>query len=480
MKILKNGKKPIVSGNKFMKKKKPNIKVSNKIYSRAKKIIPAGSQTFSKGVTQFVEGFAPKYLHRGKGSYVWDVDQNKYLDYVMGCQPIILGYADSDVNKAVVKQLKLGSTFSLMNKLEIDVAELLIDKVPCAESARFGKNGADVTTIAVRIARSITGRDHIAYCGYHGWHDWYIANTDLNNGIPKFNQKLAHSFKYNNLDSLEKIFKKNPNKIACVIMEPLTILEPACYGPINCKKNICKDFCRKNFLSEVKKMTHHYGALLIFDEIISGFRFSLGGAQELTNVTPDLATFAKAISNAVPLSAIVGKKEYMASLSNTFFSFTYGGDCIGLAAAKACIPKLEREDVAGHLDVVGKYLKNGFNELAKNHDLQEFIECIGYPCRSIISFNGKKKYNDLEIKSYFQQELIRRGILWAAYHALSWSHKKKDIKKTLTAYDEVMGLFKYIVDNNLNLRNKIEGIPVKPVFRKVADFNSYTRKNNKS
>ena len=460
--------------------KKPKILNSNKLYNQAKKIIPGGSQTFSKGVTQFVNGFAPKYLHRGKGAYVWDVDKNKYLDYVMGCQPIILGYADPDVNKAVVNQLKLGSTFSLMNKLEIDVTEMLIDKIPCAESARFGKNGADATTIAVRIARSVTGRDHIAYCGYHGWHDWYIANTDLNDGIPKFNQKLAHSFNYNDLDSLERIFKKNSNKVACVIMEPLTVLEPACYGPKNCKKKICEKFCEKNFLSEVKKMAHKHGALLIFDEIITGFRFSLGGAQELTNVTPDLATFAKAISNAIPLSAVVGKKEYMSTLSKTFFSFTYGGDCIGLAAAKACIPKLEKEDVTGHLNQVGNELKNGFNELAKNYDLLNFIECIGYPCRSIVSFNGNKKYSDLEIKSFFQQELIRRGILWAAYHALSWTHKQKDIKKTLNSYEDVMKSFKKIIKKNLNLRNQIEGIPVEPVFRKVADFNYYTRKKNKN
>ncbi len=462
-----------------MKKKKPSIKLSNKIYSKAKKIIPSGSQTFSKGVTQFVEGFAPKYLHSGKGANVWDVDGNKYLDYVMGCQPLILGYADPDVNQAVIKQLKLGSTFSLMNKLELDVTELLINTIPCAESARFGKNGADVTTIAVRIARAVTGRNHIAYCGYHGWHDWYIANTDLNSGIPDFNKKLAHSFNYNDLSSLENIFKKNPNKIACVIMEPLTILEPACYGPKNCKNKKCNNFCQKNFLSEVKKMAHHYGALLIFDEIITGFRFSLGGAQELTGVTPDLATFAKAISNAVPLSAVVGKKEYMSELKKTFFSFTYGGDCIGLAAAKACIPKLKRENVAGHLNIVGKELKKGFNDLASIHNLNEFIECIGYPCRTVISFNGQGKYNDLEIKSYFQQELLRRGVLWAAYHSLSWSHKSKQIKKTLQAFDEIMGLFKKIHTNSLNLRNKIEGIPVRPVFRKVADFNYYTRKNNK-
>ena len=283
---------------------RPVITRSNQIYERAKRIIPAGTQTFSKGVTQFVEGFAPKYLERGKGAYVWDVDGNHYLDYIMGCHPIILGYSDPDVNQAVINQLEKGSIFSLMNELEVDVTELLIDAIPCAEMARFGKNGADATTIGVRIARAVTGRDHIVYCGYHGWHDWYIANTDLNSGIPDFNQRLAHSFAYNDLDSLEQIFKEFPNQIAIVIMEPLTILEP-----------------ENNFLHEVKKMTHHYGALLMFDEIITGFRFSFGGAQELINVTPDLTSLAKAVSNGIPLSAIVGKKEYLQVLDKTFFSF---------------------------------------------------------------------------------------------------------------------------------------------------------------
>lgn len=441
-----------------MKDNKPDITRSNEIYSRAEKIIPAGSQTFSKGISQFVNGFAPKYLDRGKGCHVWDVDGNQYLDYIMGCHPIILGYADPDVNMAVIEQLEKGSTFSLMNELEVDVTELLIDAVPCAEMARFGKNGADATTVGVRIARSVTGRDHIAFCGYHGWHDWYIANTDLNSGIPDFNKQLAHSFVFNDLDSLERIFNEFPDQVAIVIMEPLTILEP-----------------EGNFLHEVKKMAHHYGALLMFDEIITGFRFSFGGAQELLGVTPDLTSLAKAISNAIPLSAIVGKKEYMQVLDKTFFSFTYGGDCIGLAAAKACIPKIKQEKVPEHLWEIGALLKDGFNNLADQHSLSEFIQCIGYPCRTIISFNGQNRYDELEMKSFFQQELLRRGILWAAYHALSRSHTQEDIKRTLAAFDEIMGLFRQILDNKHNLRSKIEGEPVKPVFRKVADFNSYTR-----
>jgi len=458
-------------------KTKPIIDRSNDIYARAREIVPAGTQTFSKGVTQFVEGFAPKYLERGKGSYVWDVDGNKYLDYIMGCHPIILGYADPDVNAAIVWQLEKGSTFSLMNELEVTVTEMLIDAVPCAEMARFGKNGADATTIGVRIARAVTDRDHIAYCGYHGWHDWYIANTDLNSGIPDFNKHLAHSFAYNDLDSLEKIFKDHPDQVAIVIMEPLTILEPQCMGETDCTNPKCANFCQNHFLHEVQKMTKHYGALLMFDEIITGFRFSFGGAQELVGVTPDLTSLAKAISNAIPLSAIVGKKEYMQVLDKTFFSFTYGGDCVGLSAAEACISKLKKEKVSEHLWHVGKILKTGFNELAINHGLEEYVQCIGYPCRSIISFSGNGQFDELEMKSFFQQELIRRGILWAAYHALSLSHSEADIQLTLNAFDETMTLFKKILNEKKSLHSMIEGDPVKPVFRKVADFNSYTAKS---
>jgi glutamate-1-semialdehyde 2,1-aminomutase len=437
----------------------PIITRSNEIYARAKEIIPAGTQTFSKGVSQYVNGFAPKYLHKGKGAHVWDVDGNRFLDYVMGCHPIILGYADEDVNQAVIDQLQLGSTFSLMNELEVDVTELIIDTVPCAEAARFGKNGADATTVGVRIARAVTGRDHIAYCGYHGWHDWYIANTDLNSGIPRFNQELAHSFAFNDLDSLERIFQAHPAEVAIVIMEPLTILEP-----------------KDNFLHEVKKMTHHYGALLMFDEIITGYRFAVGGAQELTGVTPDLTSLAKAVSNGIPLSVITGRKEYIFSLEKTFFSFTYGGDCLGLAAAKACIPKIRDLDVPGHLDAVGRRLKDGFNSLAADLGLDEFFTCTGYPCRTIISIDGQGRYDNLEIKSFIQQEMIREGVLWAAYHALCYSHTLDDIAYTLNAYEQALGRFKKIVGTGLTLRSMIEGEPVEPVFRKVADFNSYTLK----
>ena len=439
---------------------RPKIDRSNEIYERAREIIPAGTQTFSKGVTQFVNGFAPKYLHRGKGAYVWDVDGNCFLDFIMALHPLILGYADNDVNSAIIEQLELGTTFSLPNELEVDVTELLIQTVPCAEAARFGKNGSDATTAAIRVARAITGRDHVAYCGYHGWHDWYIANTDLNSGIPEFNRKLAHSFTYNDLNSLEKIFSQHPQKVACVIMEPLTILEP-----------------KDNFLHKVKEIAHHHNALLIFDEIITGYRFAIGGAQELTGVIPDLATYGKGISNGIPLSAIVGKKDYIFALEKTFFSCTYGGDCIGLSAAKACISKIQRENVPKHLSDQGSVLKSNFNALINQYGLTEFTRCVGYSCRSIVSFYGLDRFDPLEMKSYFQQELLRRGILWTGYHALSLSHQDDDIALTMNAFEDVIKLFRKIVDGNRPLRSFIEGEPVKPVFRNVADFNSYVTQN---
>jgi len=459
--------------------KKLKIKNSNKLYEKAIKIIPGGSQTFSKGPSQFTNNFAPKYLKKGKGCNVWDEDNNKFIDYVMGCQPLILGYADKDINKAVKEQLQIGSTFSLMNKLEIEVAELLVKYIPSAEMVRFGKNGGDATTIAIKIARAVTGKQKIAFCGYHGWHDWFIATTDKSNGIPNFNKKLVYGFEYNNISSLEKIFEKNKNEISCVIMEPITVPEPACQNKI-CNYKICKtnNICKKNnFLHKVKDVCNQNNALLIFDEVVTGFRYAIGGAQEYYNVTPDLTALAKGISNGIPLSAIVGKKEYMSLLGDdVFFSFTYGGECLGLAAAKACIKKLIKEKVPKHLNMVGSYYKDELNKIIKNHKLDYFLKCEGHSCRSIVTIKDIKNSKNLEIKTFIQQELFRRGILWAAYHSLSFMHKKSDINKTLKAFDETLEMLSKIIKLNLDIKSNIEGDLVSPVFRKVSDFNSFIDK----
>ena len=250
---------------------------------RAKKVIPGCAQTFSKGYTQYVQGVAPIFLERGKGCRVWDVDGNEYIDYVQGLLPNILGYAHVEVNAAAAAQLAEGHSFSLPHPLEVQLAERLTRLIPCAEMVRFGKNGSDATSGAVRAARAFTGRDRIACCGYHGWQDWYIGSTSRNAGVPKAVRELTHPFPYNDLASLEKLLEEHPDEFAAVIMEPVNFVEPA-----------------HGFLEGVKHLALRHAALLIFDEICVGFHFGLGGAQKLFGVTPDLACFGKAMGNGFP------------------------------------------------------------------------------------------------------------------------------------------------------------------------------------
>lgn len=431
----------------------PTIAESDAWWERALEVIPAGTQTYSKGPYQFVLGLSPKYLDRGKGCHVWDVDGNRYVDYNMACQPITLGYCDPDVDAAIRAQLDKGITFSTMHPLEVEVAEKIVEMVPCAEAVRFGKNGADATSAAVRVSRAITGREHIAYCGYHGWHDWYIANTDLNSGIPTFNQQLGHAFSFNDLDSLQQVFEEYPGKIACVIMEPVQVSPP-----------------KPGFLEQVRQMTHENGALLIFDEIITGFRFAEGGAQQLFGVTPDLACFAKGMSNGMPVSAVTGRKQYMQALEKTFFSFTYGGECLSLAAAKAAMNKVQTHGVIPFLYAMGERLQSGINRLADDNGVGEFIKCVGFPCRTIMSYNGAGRFDPAEIKTFFQQELTKRDILCNGYHSMSFAHDEAVIDQTLEAYEDTIKAFKAVVDRNVPLASELEGPVIRPVFKRIADF----------
>ena len=255
---------------------KHRYKKSKLALDRALKTIPLGAQTFSKSITSIPLGASPLYVERAKGSKMWDVDGNEYTDFVNGLACVTLGYCDPDIDIAVREQMSSGVTFSLSHKLETEVSEMIVDMVPCAEMVRFAKNGTDATSAAIRIARAFTGKEHIAVCGYHGWQDWYIGSTSRDLGVPQCVKDLTHKFEYNNLKSLELIFKKN--KLACVIMEPMNIEYP-----------------KDEFLEKVKNLVHKNDALLIFDETITGFRYSLGGAQEFFGVLPDIATFGKTL-----------------------------------------------------------------------------------------------------------------------------------------------------------------------------------------
>ncbi|MGB9903578.1 MAG: aminotransferase class III-fold pyridoxal phosphate-dependent enzyme [Desulfotomaculales bacterium] len=421
--------------------------LSEKMLARALKTIPLGTQTFSKSKTQYPYGVSPYFIQKAQGSRVWDVDGNEYIDFINGLAAITLGYNDPDVTTAVLAQLQEGVVFSLPHPLEVQVAEKIVEMVPCAEMVRFGKNGSDATAGAIRLARAYTKRDHVAACGYHGWQDWYIGVTTRNLGVPAAVRELTHTFTYNNLDSLQELFRKWPGQIAAVILEPMNVQEP-----------------QNNFLSEVRELTHKNGAVLIFDEIITGFRFANGGAQEYFGVTPDLATFGKGLANGYPLSAIAGRADIMRLLEEVFFSFTFGGEALSLAAALATMTKLQREPVIETLKTQGQKVVTGLKNLIARHQINHIVSISGHPSWSFLNIKDVPPYTQWEIKTLFLQEMFARGILTLGTHNMSYSHSDADVAKLLAVYEEVFLVLKDAVDHG-NLKKYLRCQPLAPLFK---------------
>jgi glutamate-1-semialdehyde 2,1-aminomutase/spore coat polysaccharide biosynthesis protein SpsF len=428
---------------------KRSLAKSREWLERATKVIPTRSQTFSKSPTQFVQGVSPTFLARGKGSHAFDVDGNEYIDYVNGLGPIILGYGDPAVTEAVIRQVREGSTFSLPHPLEVEVAELLCEIIPCAEMVRYGKNGSDVTAGAVRVSRAFTGREKVACCGYHGWQDWFIGTTTRNLGVPKSTQELTKTFGYNDLASLEKVFAENKGEIACVIMEPVGVVDP-----------------QPGFLEGVKDLCKKNGALLVFDEVVTGFRMHLGGAQALYGVTPDLACFGKAMGNGFPIAAIVGRRDVMQKMDEIFFSFTFGGDVIGLAATLATIKEMQKEPVIDHLWAQGERLKDGYNTLAKHYGVEKATQCIGLAPHTVCTFADTPKADALIVRSLVQQEMVKHGVLFLVGHNLCFAHSNEDIEHTLRAHRTSLEVLAKALDSK-DPRSFLEGEPVQAVFRKA-------------
>ncbi len=415
---------------------------------KAEALIPSCTQTFSKGYNQFVQGVAPIFLEEGTGCRVKDVDGNEYVDYILGLGPVILGYGYPRVNQAVERQLKKGVSYSLPHPLEVEVAELIVDMVPCAEMVRFGKNGSDVTAGAIRIARAHTGREHVACCGYHGWQDWYIGSTTRNLGVPASTQALIHHFNYNDPASLEKLFAEHPGRIAAVILEPIGAIPPA-----------------EGFLGKVKDIARRNGALLVFDEVITGFRLAPGGAQEYFGVTPDLACFGKALANGFPLAAIAGPRDLMALMDRIFFSFTFGGEALSLCAAKATLEEMREKNVIGHLREQGGRLADGFKILSAHYGLSDRLFLQGLPARTVASFKDPSGADSLIVKSLFQQECLKRGVLQLGFHNICFSHGPEDIDYTLRVYRAAMEVVAAAMRDG-DIGKFLEGEAVQPVFRK--------------
>lgn len=432
----------------------PEIGKSNEIYERAQGLIPALTQTLAKGPGQYVNGVAPKYLVRGRGARVWDADGNEYIDFNMGIGPISLGYCYEAVDDAIRAQLADGITFSLMHPLEMEVAELIREVVPNAESVRFSKTGCDVTTAAVRLARAYTGREKVLCCGYHGWHDWYIGVTDRNRGIPEATMDLTYTFNYNDIDS---VLASIDHDTACIILEPFVFEAP-----------------REDFLKKLRDVCTEYGALLIFDEMWTGFRIALGGAQEYFGIDADLACFSKAVANGMPISILSGRRDVMKLLEkDVFFFTTFGGEALSLAATKATIEEIREKNVPARLAEQGRKLREGYNAIVEEMGMN-YTRCSGYDCRSIITFDATAG-NPLEMKSLLQQEMIRRGILWSGFHNMCFSHTDEEVEYTLSAYRDALPLLKKAVEEN-NVAGYLRGLPVEPVFRRTSNFNMKPKK----
>ncbi|MBD2280318.1 aminotransferase class III-fold pyridoxal phosphate-dependent enzyme [Aphanizomenon flos-aquae FACHB-1040] len=420
---------------------------SEHLLQRALKTIPLGTQTFSKSKTQYPFGVSPYFIERAQGSHAWDVDGNEYIDFINSLAAVTLGYNDPDVTKAVQAQLQQGTIFSLPHPIEVLVAEKIVEVVPCAEMVRFGKNGSDATSGAIRVARAYTRRDRVAVCGYHGWHDWYIGSTARDLGIPAATKALTHKFLYNDIESLHQLFQEYPGEIAAVILEPMNVFFP-----------------KDDFLGKVKELTHQNGSLLVFDETITGFRYAIGGSQEYFGITPDLATFGKGLANGYPVSALTGKAEVMRVVEDIFFSFTFGGETLSLSAALATINKLQREPVIQTMTARGEAILTDLQALIDRYDIGHIFSLSGHPTWSFLLIKDIAPYSQWQIKTLFLQEMFARGILTLGTHNLSYGHAETDVHSLLAVYEEVLPLIGALVDNK-ELESYLRCQPLEPLFK---------------
>ena len=420
----------------------PKFQKSFDIYKQAPQFFPYGTQLFSRRPELGPFGQAPIYFERAKDAHFWDVDGNEFIDTAMAIGPITLGYCYEPVDSAVKAQIDKGILGSVNNQLEIEMANMIVDMVPCAEMVKFCKSGGEADAIAVRVARGYTGKAVVLFCGYHGWHDWYLAanlgssSTALNMhlmpgispmGVPFSLAETCIPFEYNNLDSLSETLKRYNGKVACIIMEATRFKHP-----------------EKGYLEAVRLLADKHKCALIFDEVVTGFRMAPGGAQEYYGVTPDIATFAKAIANGYSLAAVAGKREIMASQADNFISSTYWNDTTVLAAGIATLNEIKAKPVIARINQAGKKIMNGLNRLAAKHKIK--FKIIGHPCHFAVSFDYANDSG--KILTLYMQEMIARGIYasWIIY--ICYSHTEKDIENILQAVDETFDMIAETLEKN--------------------------------
>ncbi|WP_223694642.1 aspartate aminotransferase family protein [Leifsonia poae] len=383
---------------------------------RAERTIPLGAQTYSKSRGTFPPGIAPIYGNRAQGCRIWDVDGNEYVDLVNALASVTLGYADPEINEAIVRQLSQGVTISLTHPLEATVAEKIVDLVPSAEMVRFGKNGSDATSAAVRVARGFTGRDHVITCGYHGWHDWTIASMDSRNlGVPGAVKELVHAVAFNDLEAVEDQLRANPT--AAIVLEPMNVVWPL-----------------PGYLEGLRGLADKYGAVLVFDEMITGFRFAKGGAQEYFGVTPDLSTFGKGLANGFPVSAVAGRRDLMILLETVFFSGTFSGELLSLTAADVVLDRIAATDVLGDIRRTGEVIRDRVQAVIDELGMGSAVTLSGHPTWMFLVWNAELGAQLDLLKVLFMQEMSRAGVLMIATHNVSAAHDPAAVDTIAAAY----------------------------------------------
>jgi glutamate-1-semialdehyde 2,1-aminomutase len=386
---------------------------------KARTRIPWGTQTNAKRPITEYAGVMPYFIERGKGCRLWDIDGREFIDYRISLGPVTLGYCYDEVDDAVRKQLDKGVLFSMASPIEYELAELMSEFVKSAEMTRFMKTGEEANTCALRIARTVTGKDLFVTCGYHGYPDWFQTNLQ-NNGVPAVLKNYVIDIPWGDLETAEKVIRENADKISCLITIPYDFNE-----------NIKPDF-----LKLLRKLTTEYGILLIFDEVLTGFRLAPGGGQEYFGVEPDLSAFAKAMANGYPISAYSGKKEIMSRHEDIFITTTYAGETLSIAASIATLKIMKREKVHDHLNKMGYRLMDGLREIFKRLNIEGSIE--GLPVSAINKFSYNDEEFNKKLDFIFQRELFREGIFFSGRWYLCYSHKEKDIDETLEKAEKAL------------------------------------------
>ena len=423
---------------------------------RLNRVIPGGAHTYSRGDDQYPEN-APQLFERGSGAYLYTPEGEEFLDYGMALRAVSLGYGERSVADAAMAEILRGNNLTRPSLVELNAAELMTEIVPSVEMVKFAKNGSTVTTAALKVARAYTGRKYIARCAQHpffSYDDWFIGDTALKRGIPDEHASLTLNFNYNDIASLNTLFEQYPNQIAGVILEPATSAHP-----------------ENDFLQQVKDVCHKNGALFILDEMITGFRWDLGGAQVYYDVQPDLCTFGKAMANGFSVAALGGKREIMnvggikeLGKERVFLiSTTHGAEMCGLGAFIETVNFYKKHHVVKHLWEYGEQLISNMNTLAKEFGVQDYFEVSGIPCSPVFTTKDKKGEISLAYRTLFSQEMIKNHVLMP-WIALSFAHNQTELSRTLEAVKASLKIYAQALDDGYE--KYLQGAVIKPVFRK--------------